>query len=120
MLEKLFEQCEKSCLVYCKKDEVLVEMKASSEFQKYGGFRVRESETNQLPVESVEQTMERLSREMDAYRYIDLDELVDFFTVRGRPLFLSEELKSIKVEKRREKEKTEEEDLYGAINKISA
>ena len=38
-------------------------------------------------METIEQTLERIDKEADDF--IDLDELIDFFTVRGRPLPLS-------------------------------
>lgn len=52
---------------------------------------VRKKGTNQLPIESVEQTIKRIEEEMDLY--LDYEELCDFFTVKGRPLELSDRLK---------------------------
>lgn len=39
----------------------------------------------------MEDTLNRILLESE--EYIDLDELIDFFTIRGRPLVLSLELK---------------------------
>lgn len=39
----------------------------------------------------MEQTLNRMKTECE--EYLDLDELIDFFTVRGRPIHLSQKLK---------------------------
>lgn len=47
---------------------------------------MRVKRTNVLDIETVEDTLDRM--EVEADPYLDFDEVVDFFTVRGRPLAL--------------------------------
>lgn len=53
---------------------------------RFAATKVRDEPTNILNVETVEETLTRIAKEAD--NYLIYDELVDFFTVRGRPLIL--------------------------------
>ncbi|CAD8197488.1 unnamed protein product [Paramecium pentaurelia] len=116
-LEKIFNQIRKSNERFSQKKLVVDNLIANEEFsRKFFKMKVRKEKTNQLPIETVEETVNRLQQEAD--EYIDLDELIDFFTVRGRPLILSQKLKQQYTINKKQKENPIENNKFGAINKI--
>ena len=72
-------------------------MDASIDLRSILSHKVRNHATNLLPIETVGQTINRMRIELD--NYIDYDDVVDFFTIRGRPLELEETLKKIPITK---------------------
>ncbi|CAD8119194.1 unnamed protein product [Paramecium sonneborni] len=116
-LEKIFNQIRKSYERFSQKKLIVDNLIAKEDFQKnYFKLKVRKEKTNQLPVETVQETLNRLLQEAD--EYIDLDELIDFFTIRGRPLILSQKLKQQYQDNKKKKENTIDNNKFGAINKI--
>lgn len=88
----------KRASAFVRSDQFCEELQQTHTFSKYESEPVREHEFEGLKAhETVKDTVARILKQSD--QFIDIDQIIEFFTVRGRPLALS---KFIKGEQKRQ------------------
>ncbi|KRX08049.1 hypothetical protein PPERSA_06227 [Pseudocohnilembus persalinus] len=90
LLKDLYEELDKHCECFVRKFEFCDELRLHNDFKQWKNEKVREQEFFEHPVETVEQTVERIIREGD--EFLDLDDIIDFFTRKGRPILIEKAL----------------------------
>ena len=109
MVKEIYDDCAKSAKHFVRKQEYCEELRANKDYkQKYVALQVRDNAYAGLPVETVEQTVHRFLQEAD--EYVDIDEIIDFFTRKGRP-------EALRAQCDEEKEKSRNENIENAFKK---
>lgn len=75
---------------YVRKDDFIQELQSRRDYGQFEGACVREQPYKCLRAETVQQTCDRILQESD--EYLDLDEAIEFFTRKGRPLILARKI----------------------------
>lgn len=99
MIKKAFEESAKADVYFVKKQEFCEELRGQTNFREvFQDQIVREKPYEDLGLENVYDVMKRIIKEADDY--IDVDEAIDFFTRKGRPVSLDYQFDEERLEKK--------------------
>lgn len=101
LLRQVFNNCPKYCGHYVDKLEYLDGVYESQGFEKVRNCEVRRAPYNDINMETVEETLARIYYEGD--EFLEMDEIVDFFTNKGRPYIVNERCKAKNTEMQMQK-----------------
>lgn len=93
-LKTSFQNVEKKAEYYVRKYDFLEELRNQSQYRQFERLNVRDKPYKDLPVETVNETCQRMLVESD--EFIDIDELIDFFTRKGRPIIIQRKYEDLK------------------------
>ena len=99
LIKKAFEECAKADHYFVKKQEFCEELRGQPNFRElFQDQEMRDKPYGDLGKENVQDVIKRIIQEADDY--IDIDEAIDFFTRKGRPVCLDYQFDEERLEKK--------------------